>query len=991
MANDIYRIEVWLKPHIVDGRAEGLLADIASLGYTIESVAVAELYFLQGHLSSDDVEQLCRHLLCDPVSQDYRWVCLPQADLPESNRPYAAQRDTTTVEVTLHPGVTDSVAESIVRGVNTIGIRGLVQAAAGNRFTLQGKISPPQAQHIARGLLCNTVIQHFTLGAATPPFVHSHKSKDERKAEIVPVLQSSDRELAQLNRQRLLSLNPEEMRAIQAYFRQEGRDPLDAELETIAQTWSEHCNHKTFRGTVDYEERLADGTQHRERIVGLLNTYLRKATEELAKPWVKSAFVDNAGIIEYAPGFEVSFKVETHNHPSALEPFGGANTGVGGVIRDIIGVSARPIANTDVLCFGLQDRPFDTLPANVLHPRRIFAGVVSGVEDYGNKMGIPTVGGAILFDPGYEANPLVFCGCLGLAPAGMHPRTPQQGDRVIVIGGRTGRDGLRGATFSSAELTHTTVEESGSAVQIGNPIVEKKCLEAVMVARDERLYTAITDCGAGGLSSAIGEMGSELGVRVSLERVPLKYPGLAPWEIWLSEAQERMVLAVPPENVARVMSICAALDVEATDIGEFTGTGRLQVYSESEPVVDMSMEFLHNGVPTRQLSGTWEARSYPCPPHHTGDLTTALLDILSSPNVASKEAVIRVYDHEVQGATVVKPLVGVAGHGPSDATVLKPLQVPGWKGIVLSHGINPCYGALDPYLMAQAAIDEAVRNAVCVGADPDCLAILDNFCWGNPNLPDRMGDLVRACKGCYDGAKAYEVPFISGKDSLNNEYTDGTTSRKTSIPATLLISAIGLMPDIRQAVTMDLKQAGNLIYAIGMTHDELGGSHYYRTRNAIGANAPQPIASGLATARAIHRAIAAGLVEACHDCSEGGWAVALAEMALAGELGMEVHLSRIPGAGDLPDDVTCCFSESNGRYAIEVTPGNAAAFEAIMSAHPIAHIGMVIEETQFIVRGIADIVVISTTISDLERAWRGANSAERSTTENSTKESGTDD
>ena len=329
-------------------------------------------------------------------------------------------------------------------------------------------------------------------------------------------------------------------------------------------------------------------------------------------------------IIDYEQGFEVSFKVETHNHPSALEPFGGANTGVGGVIRDIIGVSARPIANTDVLCFGSLDRPFDTLPSNVLHPRRIFAGVVSGVEDYGNKMGIPTVGGAILFDPGYEANPLVFCGCLGLAPVDMHPCNPQKGDRVIVIGGRTGRDGLRGATFSSAELTHTTVEESGSAVQIGNPIVEKKSLEAIVVARDERLYTAITDCGAGGLSSAIGEMGRELGVRVRLEQVPLKYPGLSPWEIWLSEAQERMVLAVPEQNVHRVMSICEALDVEATDVGEFTGTGRLQVQYDSDPVVDVSMVFLHDGVPTRKLKGVWQAKSYPCPPHLSGDLTTAL-------------------------------------------------------------------------------------------------------------------------------------------------------------------------------------------------------------------------------------------------------------------------------------------------------------------------------------------------------------------------------
>ena len=974
MTDFTYRIEVWLKPHVVDGRAEGLMSSIASLGYEPERIAVTDLYFIQGALSGPDVERLCQELLADSVSQGYRWAPVLDTNCGPVAQPSSTSPDTgpTAIEVTFHPGVTDSVAESIVRGSATIGVCGVEQAATGTRFVLNGALTSDQAMHIARSVLCNEIIQHFSLVPAQPPFAHISTSRKRQRVEIIPILRATARDLEDISRQRLMSLNLEEMQAIQTYFRGEGREPTDAELESVAQTWSEHCGHKSFRGLVDYEEHREDGTVRREQIDGLLDTYLRRATEEAGKPWIRSAFVDNAGVIDFEDGYEISFKVETHNHPSALEPFGGANTGVGGVIRDIIGVSARPIANTDVLCFGPQDRSLDDLPANVLHPRRVFAGVVAGIEDYGNKMGIPTVGGAILFDPGYEANPLVFCGCLGIAPVDMHPRNPGEGDRIIVIGGRTGRDGLRGATFSSAELTHATAEESGSAVQIGNPIVEKKSLEAIIEARDARLYNAITDCGAGGLSSAVGEMGSELGVEVHLERVPLKYAGLSPWEIWLSEAQERMVLAVPPHNLDRVMAICGDLDVEATDIGEFTGMGRLSVHFDSTTVVDMSMEFLHRGIPQRELKGTWKPRDCPCPEHHTGDLTPILLDILRSPNVASKETVIRLYDHEVQGATVIKPLVGTREHGPSDAAVLKPLQVPGWKGIVLSHGINPCYGAVDPYLMAQAAIDEAIRNAVCVGASPDHLAVLDNFCWGNPNLPDRMGELVRACKGCYDGSGAYQVPFISGKDSLNNEYTDGLTGHKVSIPPTLLISAVSIIPDVRRATTMDLKKAGNLIYAIGETGDELGGSHYYRLQDAIGDKAPQPAKEGLKIARALHEAIMNGLVRACHDCSEGGWAVTLAEMALAGELGLDLRLGTAPGVQDLPDSVTCCFSESNGRYAVEVRPEDSSAFESAMSGCPIAQIGTVTSDPVLIIRGSEDAEIIRAAVSDLEHAWRSS-------------------
>ena len=505
----------------------------------------------------------------------------------------------------------------------------------------------------------------------------------------------------------------------------------------------------------------------------MIKTYLPAATNEINAPLVVSAFVDNAGIIDFDDDFEVSFKVETHNHPSAIEPFGGANTGIGGVIRDILGVSAKPIAATDVLCFGPQDVDPDALPANVLHPRRLQSGVVAGVGDYGNKIGIPTVNGAILYDEGYTANPLVFCGCVGLAPRGKHVRTPQEGDRVIVLGGRTGRDGLRGATFSSMAMDAHTGDIAGASVQIGDPITEKGIIDVITRARDLALYHAITDCGAGGLSSAVGEMAASIGAEVDLANVRLKYPGLAPWEIWLSEAQERMVLAVPPQALFTLQELCDTFDTELTDIGEFTGTRRLVVKNNGKAVLDMANDFLHHGIPQRQLKASFHpparkskiiARIPDLDPNET------LLQLLSHPNIASKATVIRVYDHEVQGGTVVKPLAGVEADAPSDAAILKPIGTRGTKGIVLSNGINPEYGKQDPYRMAQAAIDEAIRNAVAVGADPEHIAILDNFCWGDPLQPETMGALLEAARGCRDAALLFRTPFISGKDSLNNEY-----------------------------------------------------------------------------------------------------------------------------------------------------------------------------------------------------------------------------
>jgi len=593
-------------------------------------------------------------------------------------------------------------------------------------------------------------------------------------------------------------------------------------------------------------------------------------------------------------------------------------------------------------------------------------------------MGIPTVGGAIFYDPRYTANPLVFCGCVGLIPRGTHRTQAHAGDLIIVLGGRTGRDGLRGATFSSMEMDTSTSEIASISVQIGHPIMEKQVQEVILRTRDEGLYTAITDCGAGGLSSAVGEMGKDLGAQVELTTVPLKYPGLRPWEIWLSEAQERMVIAVHPDHWARVQEIAKGQDVEAVCIGTYTATGRLELAYDGTPVGSLQMDFLHDGIPTRHLKAVWEKPLTPDPSptrgegNTTPDFTETLLALLAHPNIRSKEAVIRRYDHEVQGGTVVRPLVGTKSHGPGDGSVIVPLDTKhrpksdgAVKGFALGHGLCPQYTEIDPYAMAWAAVDEAFRNVVAVGADPDQVAILDNFCWGNPNLPDRLGSLVLAAKGCHDAAVAYGAPFISGKDSLNNEYTtsDGT---RHAIPGTLLISAIAAVPDVTKTVTMDLKQAGNYLFIVGEMEGEMGGSHYNRIHGVTGGEITQPNRNAIDTMRVLHKAIQVGLIQSCHDVSEGGIAVALAEMCIAGGLG--AYCETWEGERG---DINFLFSEAPTRFIIEV---RGKDFDGVKKALPCYCVGRVLEEPiiKFAVgRDESYGFHMQPKLADLERAFRG--------------------
>jgi phosphoribosylformylglycinamidine synthase subunit PurSL len=966
--------------------------------------ASARGYLLEGNLPREAAERLHNELLVDPLVEAGR---LSEVG---SNSSTLRSPPSSFVTVVLKPGVMDPAAQSVLDAARDLGIRldavrtfrryfGRVDISTADRDVLFCKVLANDAiEQIVPGPL---TAEHMTVGS---PYVF--------RLITVPVRNLDHAGLEKLSRDGQLALSLDEMSTIQAHFRQLGRDPTDVELETIAQTWSEHCSHKTLKGIIEYTETI-NGTKRTKRFNSLLKETIFGATQELRKrfgadDWCVSVFADNAGVVKFDDRFHACFKVETHNRPSAIEPYGGANTGIGGVIRDVLGtgLGARPVCNTDVFCFAppdlavvssqssvvreeaspsassltTDDYPLTTaLPPGVLHPRRVMQGVVAGVRDYGNRMGIPTVNGAVLFDDRYLANPLVFCGTVGLIPVGLERKQAQAGDLIATVGGRTGRDGIHGATFSSQELTHESEEISGGAVQIGNAIEEKRLLDVLLQARDRGLYHAVTDCGAGGFSSAVGEMGADLGASVQLEKAPLKYAGLTYTQIWISESQERMVLAVPPGNWPELDKLCRSEGVEAAAIGTFEPTGKLRLFYDGNPVGELDMRFLHDGRPDVVKHAEWS----PNPNAERGARNTelktgvgsafrapssALPQILSSYSVCSKEWIVRQYDHEVQGGSVVKPLVGVKNDGPSDAAVLTPMLGSN-VGLAVGCGINPRYGDLDPYWMAAGAIDEAVRNVVAVGADPARTAILDNFCWGNVNDPAVLGSLVRAAEACRDVALAFGTPFISGKDSLNNEYR--SADRRISIPGTLLISALGRVPDVRKCMTMDLKETGNDLYLIGTTRDELGGSHYHLVSGQAGGAVPRvDLQMAPRIFRPVHAAISQGLICSCHDLSEGGLAVALAEMAFAGNVGADVTgLKDLAGAEGLSDEARL-FSESPTRFVVEVKPGNTEAFRKCFAGLPLTALGRTVAEPRLRIAGSNGEWLMWAKLAELKEAWQ---------------------
>jgi len=948
----LFRIEVSVKASFPDPKGERLKMDIRDIGIvTITRARVSEVYFLEGDLDEAEARKIGQELLADPLVEDFSW---DEGPLSRSN-----VGDAHIIDVTYNPGVTDPVEESVGKAIRDLGITTVTSVKTARRYSLWGDLSEEILQSICDKLLVNSLIQYIVtkqeavaLPSTTYKFV----------LNTVDLLNLDNDGLMEVSKDRLW-LNLNEMRHIKDYFSKLGRNPTDVELETLAQTWSEHCIHKTFKSKIRLGQLVVDN---------LLKSTVMRVTEELKKPWCLSVFRDNAGVIDLDGHYAVCFKVETHNHPSAVEPYGGAATGIGGVIRDILGtgLGAKPILDTDVFCFAPPDFPDNELPHGVLHPRRIFKGVRAGVADYGNRLGVPTLNGAILFDDRYLGNPLVFCGTVGLLPVSMSQRGQQQiGDLVVLVGGRTGRDGIHGVTFASGELTKESEAVSASSVQIGDPITEKKLIDVLLKARDQQLYRRITDCGGGGLSSAVGEMAEETGVRVYLERVPLKYLGLSYTEIWISESQERMVLAVPPDTVNQLLSLFQSEGVEATIIGEFTDSKRLELYYDGNLVGDLDMEFLHKGLPQLEKEAVWELPQHAEPefPQPT-DLREDLFSILASWNVCSKEWVIRQYDHEVQGGSVVKPLTGVNNDGPSDAAIVRPL-LHSDMGIIVTNGINPKYGDVDPYWMAASAIDEALRQVVAVGGSLQRVALLDNFCWGNPDKPDRLGGLVRAAQACYDIALGYETPFISGKDSLYNEFETGKGS--ISIPPTLLISAMAVMDNVERAVTMDCKQEGDLVYMIGTTLNELGGSQYYGVHGYVGNRVPKVDSKkGKRLMDTLSAVMEKGLVKACHDLSEGGLGVAAAEMAFAGGLGMAIHLRQVPLGENINRDDDILFSESNTRFLVEIAPEDKQQFESMMAGVDFAAIGEVTSEEKLEVYGLNGEIVLSALIAELKEAWQ---------------------
>jgi phosphoribosylformylglycinamidine synthase len=987
------RIEIALKDDARDARGERIKREIAhSLKLPVEDVRTIDVYTIDAALSDKEVEKAASGPFCDPVIQDY-----------SIDRP-AAKRFDFLAEVGFRPGVTDNVGRTSREAIEYITGRPFdpgegVYTSVQYLFT--GGITRSDAERIATELLCNTLIQRFQVldfaafnaQGGVAPFVP--KVAGESRAKVSEIdLNIADEELLRISREGVLALTLEEMRIIQAHFRDPhvvaerrkmglGGMPTDVELETLAQTWSEHCKHKIFAGTVHYEDEQGN----RSEIKSLFNSFIRRTTKEVReklgeKDFCLSVFKDNAGVIKFDDDWSLVFKVETHNSPSALDPYGGALTGIVGVNRDPFGTGkgARLIFNTDVFCFAdpFYDRP---LPPRLLHPRRIYEGVVEGVEHGGNKSGIPTVNGSLVFDPRFAGKPLVFCGTAGIMPALIngepsHLKKINPGDLIVMTGGRIGKDGIHGATFSSEELSESSPV---SAVQIGDPITQKRMFDFLIRARDRGLYNFITDNGAGGLSSSVGEMSAECGgCRMDLAHAPLKYPGLDPWEILISEAQERMSLAVPPEKIGEFTEMAGRFGVEVTVLGEFTDSGYFHILHGERTIAYLPVAFMHEGLPPLQLQAKWE------PPRHEepvvrlkDDYTGDLHKLLSSLNICSKESVVRRYDHEVQGGSIVKPFTGVVNDGPSDAAVVRPI-LGSFAGVVTAHGICPRYSDIDTYHMTANAIDEALRNYVAVGGSLDLVAGLDNFCWCDPVLsgktPDglyKMAQLVRSNQALYDVCLAYQLPLISGKDSMKNDFQDGAV--KISIPPTLLFSVIGRIEDVRKAVTMDVKRPGDLIYLLGKTGAELGGSEYFALNSSIGNRVPfVDTAKAYSRYRAYHEAVIAGAVASCHDLSDGGLAVAAAESAFAGGYGMALDLGRILWKGDISEknDTTLLFAESASRHLVTVHPEQRDRFEEIMSGNCFASIGVVTGEPELAITGLAGGMVIKAGLAELKETWQ---------------------
>ncbi len=1017
----LQRIEVAVRPELEDslgrkttrrireflGDAEPESAPLAAL-----QCRVATVFTVEGLDAAQTQTLLDDAAFHDPVLHEVRLT--PDADAYDWR-----------LEVGFRPGVTDNEGRTALATLAlSLGLGDARTAAAqgvavyvSKQYRLRGDLTREQVERVAGGLLANDLIQRTRIKSAEawraePGFeaqaarVLGHVDDTVATADLAAM---DDDALVAFSKAHVLALSLEEMRAIRDHYAQPAvqadrraaglpAEPTDAELECLAQTWSEHCKHKIFNAAIDYVDTH---TGRRERVDSLFKTYIATPTQQIRqrlgeRDFCLSVFKDNAGVIGFNETHALCIKVETHNSPSALDPYGGALTGIVGVNRDPMGtgLGAQMVCNTNVFCFA---SPFHEgeLPPRLLHPKRVMEGVREGVEHGGNKSGVPTVNGSLLFDARYLGKPLVYCGTVGLMPrvvAGRlsHEKAALPGDAVVMVGGRIGKDGIHGATFSSEELTE---ESPATAVQIGDPITQRRMYDLLMRARDAGLYNAITDNGAGGLSSSVGEMAEEPGgVRMDLAKAPLKYDGLMPWEILLSEAQERMTLAVPPEKLEAFLALAAEMEVEAAVLGEYTDSGYLDVTYGDKPVARLAMDFLHTGTPQMRLEATWTAprvddagvaaletagrlRGDDHPPLDTAEGRGRLLErMLGRLNICSKEYIVRQYDHEVKGGSVVKPLTGARDDGPADAGALRPLlDAP--EALVIGHGICPRYSDLDAYWMMANAVDEAVRNAVAAGADIDHMAGVDNFCWCDPvqseKTPDgryKLAQLVRANRALAHFCLAYGVPCVSGKDSMKNDYMGG--GGKISIPPTALFTVLSVIPDATKALTSDFKHPGDLLYILGATHPELGASEVADELGLTFATAPHVNAvAARRRYRSLFQAAQAGLVSACHDCSDGGLGVTLAEMCIGGRLGAQVSLDAVPRSATRWNPTALLFAESASRLVVTVRPTDAAAFEARFAGQVFGKIGVVTDDDVLSIHA-ADDTVLSRPVDRLTASWR---------------------
>jgi phosphoribosylformylglycinamidine synthase II len=987
-----FRIEIGLKRGIRDARGRAIVAKTRRfLRLPVNSCTTRDVYKLDVSLSPRELRTV-QKAFADPVTSRSALGRMPQPVFDW------------IVEVGFKPGVTDNVgttARAVVQDVLDRPLNSLESVYTSTQYFIRGRLSREDAWHIAKDLLANALIhtmQVFSAAEWVSAPVDDSVPAIRETAEIQIGsydLSGPDSDLLRISNEGILSLNLEEMHAIRDYFAADAvrqartklglpEHPTDVELECIAQTWSEHCKHKIFAGRVHYVDELG----REEWIDSLFKTYIRAATAKIGKEidWLVSVFSDNAGIIRFNERYNLAYKVETHNSPSALDPYGGAITGIVGVNRDPMGtgMGCEMLSNVWGYCLG---SPFYSgeLPEGLMHPSRIRDGVHQGVIDGGNQSGIPYARGFERFDERYIGKPLVYCGTIGRIPRFLQDRSSERkeifpGDTIVMCGGRIGKDGIHGATFSSEELRK---ESPAQAVQIGDPITQRKMYEFLMEARDLGLYRAITDNGAGGLISSVGEM-SRLsgGANLDLKKAPLKYEGLQPWEIFLSEAQERMSLAVPPEKLEELLALAARREVEATALGTFTDSGALVVRYGDRVVADLDLRFLHEGDPLMLLEARWQPPQIPSPKlPRRGSRNRHLTGLLRSLNICSKEFKSRQYDGEVKGLSVVKPFVGVNSDVPSDATVMR-VEHGCSEGIILAEGINPSYSDLDTYHMMASVIDEAVRRVISVGGQLDPIAGLDNFCWPDPVLsektPDglyKMAQLVRANKALYDVTTGFKVPAISGKDSMKNDSVRG--GRKISIPPTVLFSTIGKISDVGRAVTMYFKNAGDSIYVVGLTGDELGGSEFFRllaqeqgTPASYGGRVPKvDIQSALAIYRAMNGAIAGELLHSSHTPTLGGLAVAFALPAIGGDLGAEIDISRLACDGALDDDVKL-FSESNSRFVVTCAPEKESMFESFFRELPFARVGKVMAEKRVHITGEGGRGLVDLDLEALRRAFK---------------------